>query len=472
MKFFYYSLLFLTSFVYMGFEMVASRLMTPYFGSTVYTWGAIISIFLLGSTLGYWIGGRNADRPRAAFFLIAYFVAGALMIAFIPFAAAKLLPLLQNLPEPSNILLASFILFLLPNLALSAITPAVIKESLSARFSGRNIGLLHAVSAIGSIAGTMITTFFMIPNMDHHYIFAIFALVLVLGIIGLLRTFTWTKALTMLLLIVICLFPLSPRVDENWLPGSKLIYRDASLYHDLYVVESDELFGEYGEYRMLLFGHGGVQGAIDTSDPDRIAMQYIRNMLNLVDVNKPDFQQGFFIGHGVGSASRYYQNKDKQIITAEIDEKVLEISKEYFGYKGEGVHIGDGRKMLEQEADRSQDIIVMDAFSDESIPFHLTTQQFFELTARKLKADGLLVMNIVGRIHNDEVLNAIYTTIGSIYPFTRVYATDPDDVNDQNVFVIAGFQEIPEHNYPECTEITLESGEIITDTNTKFNLLN
>lgn len=472
MKYLNKSILFVVSFIYMGFEMLASRLVTPYFGNTIYTWGAIISIFLLGSTVGYWLGGKNADRNHATTWLHMYFVLGTLMLAFTPLAAVEILPYLQGLSEPVGILTASLILFLLPNLCLSAIIPAITKDSLTQHFSGKNIGSLHAVSAIGSIAGTMITTFILIPNMDYRYSFAIFSGLLTICVIVLKLRQSLKSALMYAVLLIVSLVPINSLVQEQWADNTTIIHRDASVYHDLYVVEADELFGEYGDYRMLLFGYGGVQGAIDQSNPERIAMQYVRNMIDIIDHNKPEFTNGFFIGHGVGTLSGYYEKKGRNIRTAEIDNKVYQISKQYFGYNGDGVVIGDGRRLLEQQADLSQDVIVMDAFNDTSIPFHLTTKEFFAITHNKLKEDGILVMNIVGSIMNDEVLNAIHSTISSVYGQTRVYATNPLDSNDQNVFVIASKSAIPTYTYPENTEIILPAGELITDTHTKFNRLN
>jgi hypothetical protein len=120
-----------------------------------------------------------------------------------------------------------------------------------------------------------------------------------------------------------------------------------------------------------------IQGAIDLKDPQRIVLIYQRAMIHLMEFNAPSFEHVFVIGHGIGTIAGHYP--DKPFTVAEIDEKVVEISKRFFGYSKEKDHVvmGDGRQILESEQPNIYDYIILDAFTHKGTPLHFTTSEFF-----------------------------------------------------------------------------------------------
>ncbi|MGV2886058.1 fused MFS/spermidine synthase [Paenibacillus taichungensis] len=464
--------MFVTSFIYMGFEIAAVRILTPYFGSTMFTWGAIISTFLTGSTIGYWIGGKNADKDSSKLTIIIYLIGGAITVGVVP-VISPLLANFTDLPERVGVLLGCLALFLIPNICLSALVPAISKEGLSLSFSGSQIGRFHSISALGSIAGTIVTTFFVLPVMDLKNIFVIFTCGL-LGALFLYAGKEYPKKVGFLLpSIALCLLPLAQHgstIAKS--PGTVLVAEKSSQYHNIYVVDREKLAGTNGKFRTMMFGPDSIQGAINLDDTKQIMLPYAQNLIEVGEKNVSQLSNVFVIGHGVGTVTQYFEDHGKKVFTAEIDPEVVSVSRDYFGYKGKAVKVGDGRKLLSDQKDKSMDYLIMDAYNNATIPFHLTTNEFYRIASQKLNVNGVLASNIIGKLNDDEVLKAIHTTIKQNFAYVRVYASSHNENISQNLTIVASNSLLEKVDYSSYFEVQLEPGEVISDSSTKFSRLN
>ncbi|WP_458633392.1 SAM-dependent methyltransferase [Paenibacillus sp. CMAA1364] len=240
--------------------------------------------------------------------------------------------------------------------------------------------------------------------------------------------------------------------------------RKISAYQEITVYEAAELYGEKGVFRFLQFSEDAVQGAIDLKDKSRIVLEYPRAIIHLMESNNPKFENMFMIGHGVGSIASHY--KEKSVTVAEIDESVVALSRQYFDYQQDNVTIGDGREILNHEESDSFDYIILDAFTTEGTPYHLTTMEFFEMTQRKLKADGSIILNLTGRIKNDKLIEAIYTTLKETYSHTKAFVLPGEDNLDIcNIIVVGGNTKI-RYEPPAMVgfiELELGGGHMIMD---------
>lgn len=241
----------------------------------------------------------------------------------------------------------------------------------------------------------------------------------------------------------------------------KVLYRDKSEQHELTVYDTRRLYGEQGKFRVLQFSDDAVQGALDLERPSRIVLEYPRAMLHLMERNDPQYHRVFVVGHGIGTIPSYLS--DRQVKVAELDAEVVRLSRHFFGYTGPDVRIGDGRELLEQEESRTYDYIVIDAFSAAGTPEQFTNQSFFALVKDKLDADGAVLLNVFGRSGNDKLVNAIYTTLGTQFTYTRAFAlpAEPNDV--QNRILIGSHRPIDAHikQMAGFVEQCLEEGYII-----------
>jgi len=204
----------------------------------------------------------------------------------------------------------------------------------------------------------------------------------------------------------------------------------------LTVYETNELYGEKGAFRALRFADDAVQGALDLNDPSRIVLEYPRAILHLLEANDPDYESVFLIGHGVGTLGTALKNKRCTI--AEIEEAVLDASRRFFGYDLDNVVVGDGRETLSREPDGTFDYIVLDAFTDEGTPRHLTSLEFFRLCRRKLQPRGSIALNLIGKGEQNERVRSALTTLQQEFPYTRAFRLPSPGAADLRNFVLIG----------------------------------
>ncbi|MEK3723252.1 spermidine synthase [Paenibacillus sp. FSL H8-0034] len=234
--------------------------------------------------------------------------------------------------------------------------------------------------------------------------------------------------------------------------------------HEISVYESTQLYGEIGKFRFLQFSDHAVQGAIDLNDPQRIVLEYPRAIIHLMNINEPLFNNVFVIGHGIGTIAGHFSNK--RFSVAEIDEKVVELSRSFFGYLPNNVAVGDGRQLLEHEDNHTLDYIILDAFTKKGTPFHFTTTDFFELTKQKLTSQGALIMNLMGKSKNDKLIDAIHTTLKETYAYSKVFSLPAEKGTDIRNMVVIGSNkriEFQPHDMAGFVEIELSPGHIIRD---------
>ncbi|NEW09098.1 spermidine synthase [Paenibacillus sp. SYP-B3998] len=214
----------------------------------------------------------------------------------------------------------------------------------------------------------------------------------------------------------------------------------------------------------MQFSNQAIQGALDLNNPDRILFEYPRAIIHLMAFNNPTFEDVFVIGHGIGTIASHFA--EKRFKVAELNEKVVALSKQYFGYHKDNVIVGDGRHILSSEAPLAYDYIILDAFTDKGTPEHLTSKEFFKITKEKLDARGSIIMNLMGKGENDTLMNAIHTTLSEEYAFTKSFSLQSEGAADiKNIMIIGsnkpiGFQL---RNMAGFTEIDLGQGHLIWD---------
>ncbi|UJF35709.1 spermidine synthase [Paenibacillus hexagrammi] len=244
----------------------------------------------------------------------------------------------------------------------------------------------------------------------------------------------------------------------------ELLYQSSSPHHELFVYETTQFYGEKGRFRLLEFSDNAMQGALDMNDPERILFEYPRAMIHLLEYNQPRFEQVFIIGHGIGTLTSYFS--DKRCKVAELDHEVVELSKKFFGYRGDPVCIGDGRILLGSEPQQAYDCLILDAFSEKGTPVHLISHEFFMMCREKLDASGMLMMNLFGKGEHDPLINAIHTTLNGIFTYVKAFLLPSGHRGHiQNIILIGrqtpfGFQA---RQMAGFTEIELGEGYTIRD---------
>jgi spermidine synthase len=398
-----YTVVFLSGAALMGLEIVGSRVMAPVFGTSIFVWGALITTFLASLALGYALGGKVADRRPSPAILGGILVGAGLLLWLLLARPAPLLALCAAAPVPERFraLLAALLLFAVPSVLMGTISPFATR--LAARevgTIGRTAGTLAAISTAGSIVGTFAMSFLLIPAFPIEPI--LFGLGAVLVLSG---AFAARPGLPLRLTVAVAgllaasaVFLLRPEPIASPEPGGKVVFRKETAYHRLVVVDQ-------GLNRSLYFNNF-AQGIVARSSGEAPAFLYPNGLVASLLWRRELPRNVFVLGLGVGMVPRFLSEKAPQVATTsvEIDPEVVRVAERYFAFRPDGndrVLVGDGRSLLEREKG-PWDAIFLDAYFSDSVPFHLTTREFFQLCRDRLSPDGVFAANIVGMLMGED----------------------------------------------------------------------
>ncbi|HEY7678217.1 MAG TPA: fused MFS/spermidine synthase [Candidatus Methylomirabilis sp.] len=412
-----YVVVFVCGAVLMGLEMIGSRILAPNFGNSIFVWGSLISIFLAALTLGYYAGGVVADRWPRIRVMAAMVAAPGLMIFTLPFLYPTInRAIAQNSLGPRwDPLLASVILFLLPSVFLGTISPFAVR--LAARAvarMGTTAGLLYAISTAGSIVGTIVTAFFLIGVAGVARIVHLLGLVLVLLAAGMLVTGRRRAVAAVLLGLAVAGAWLGLRGRSPADAG--VLFETDSFYHHIKV--SDE-----GDSRVMDFDNLRQSGMFK-DDPALLKLIYSHYM-SLAFAFRPDPTDAAVVGLGGGSLPKAYHKAfpNLRIDAVEIDPEVLRAAAAYFALQQDPrlqVHVQDGRLFF-LKTDRRYDLVFLDAYNSDTVPFHLVTREFYREVKTRLKPDGVVAANLISGVVGDrsKLFRSIYKTLSE--SFAEVY---------------------------------------------------
>lgn len=431
--------------VTMSLEFSVSRLLIPIFGSTIYTWGSLIGVVLVGLSGGYHLGGRLADKnPNFEKFCSILFSAG-LYILFIPMISAIIIdftigitntltdPNLDSYASNLNSLVATFILIITPTLLLGMVSPYAVKlATKSLDRLGNTSGNLYSVSTIGSIVGTFVTVFILIPFVQINHV--LYGMGILLVVTSTIKLRNFVKAIALILLVIVSISIFFDDVNTisldfrnlHFHPGI-VIYETETLYSHLDVIDNYNSINN-----RVLFLNGYPHSIMDRSDPNTLESKYTK-FFPLGLILKENITKVLFIGGGGFSGPKYFLQNYPNIAVdvVEIDPKVVEVAKEYFFLDESNpklnIYVQDAREFLNKYTG-SYDMIVLDAFSKSYVPFHLMTVEFYKLLSDKLSNGGVVISNHIGSPSNAQATSDLYRanlkTFLQVFPKVFVFLTD------------------------------------------------
>jgi spermidine synthase len=420
----------------MGLEILAGRMIAPEFGSSIYTWGSIIGVFLAALSLGYARGGRRAPTVARVPTLVTLLLWSAVYVAFLLFAGDYLIRASGTLPLPARFspLVPVTVLFGPPTYLLGFISPYAAELSAS-ESTGEASGRVYALGTIGSIVGAFGTTFFLIPTFSIDAIGLVFGGMLVLTAAYLVwperspREAARVLLVTALLVGAVLAPPLGVAVSGDTVSHSQTAYQELRV-------------ADQGEVRTLYLD-GVSHSAMDRSAPDRHVFTYTRyfHLPFLYTDSVADVDRVLFVGGGGFTGPKIFADRyDVTVDVVEIDPAVVQAARDYFGLEtgpNLQVHTMDGRQFLRQ-TDQTYDLIVLDAYRRDSVPFHLTTTEFFTLAESRLTAEGVLLANIISAPSGSgsAFFRAEYKTAETVFPEVTAFRTAEEGVV-QNIEILA-----------------------------------
>ncbi len=428
---------FITGGVIMVVELLGSRVIGPSFGVSLFVWTSLITVTLISLSLGYWLGGRLADIKNTPGTLYAIILGAGLYLVLIPYIKGFVLAWAIGLGIRTGALVSSIILFGPPLYLLGMVTPFIVKLKLTGDVGvGATVGRLYAISTAGSVIGTIITGFILIPALGVDKIIFISSLALIiLTAIYWIISRTRSIAFASIVFLPVILMSterddMKPIVRED---GTKvtMVSNQESVYGQVKVVD----YTYEGIHLRELLLDNIIQGGVDLNKGLSL-FKYQYYLERLAHAYNKDAKKALVIGLGPGIVparlSKYYGMTTDVV---EIDPVVLETAKNYFNYDpGLGkVYLEDGRYYL-RRTPTTYDVMVLDAFSGDIAPSHLMSMEAFELMEGKLSEDGVLLINFLGSFEETSafVLYSLNRTLKNTFAHVDVYTYEGHNKKNTN----------------------------------------
>ncbi len=423
-------------FVALGVELAASRLLAPFFGTSLIVWANLIGLILIYLSVGYFLGGRWADRSPHETTLYSITAWAGFAIGIVPFVGRPVLLLSLNALEnyAVGLLFGSFagavVLLGPPVILLGCVSPFVIRIGVrSVEEAGRVAGQVYAASTLGSVLGTFVTALLLIPNAGTRHTFLLLAFsLLALSLAG-LAAVAPRRALAHSVLAIILLGLVLWQGNQPIKPSAGLLFEKESAYHYIQVLRRPDGTVE------LALNEG--QAVHSEYNPARVltdsAWDYflLVPLFNRAPYRTKQVSRVAVIGLAAGTVSREYTALYGPVPVdgVEIDGAIVDVGRRYFAMNEPNlqVFVQDGRVFLET-TDRRYDVIAVDAYRQPYIPFHLTTVEFFRLVRDHLTARGVVAIN-AGRTDTDfRLVDTLAATMAQVFP--AVYVMDaPESFN-------------------------------------------
>lgn len=429
----------------MVYEITGSRLVSPFLGASTYVWTSLIGVILGALSLGYWLGGRWADkRPDIRILAGAVFLAGGLVSLTI-LLKDIILSFIAAIPAGLEIrsVVAALILFAPASVLLGFVTPYAVKlKMLSLADSGKTVGRLYALSTVGSILGTFAAGFFLIPFVGSTRTLYLVGALLI-GISLLLAPF----AVSRLNIGIIILFVFGVAASEYNVYSLRVqsgVYDIDTEYSRVQVFRStDPKTGK--PIQALATDPYFIQSAM-FMDSDEMVFDYGR-YYHLIRHFKPDFKDTLMVGGAGYTFPKEYLRKypEAKMDVVEIDPQMTEIARKYFKLKDDprlNIIHEDGRILLNRAETAKYDAVLMDAFGSLfSVPYQLTTLEAVQNISRVMRDDGVVIFNLGSSITGpgSAFLQAEFKTYQAVFPNVYLFKVNTGYTDDQlqNLIIVA-----------------------------------
>ena len=446
-----------TGAVVMIFELVGIRVLAPYVGSSIIVWTSLIGIVLGSLSVGYWYGGKLADRKPSYKTLGFIILSAGLLIGLANVTKDFVLTQTSSisLDLRFRVLISTLLLFSPPTILLGMVLPFSVRLKIKkVNRAGSTAGNLYAFSTVGSVLGTFLAGFVLITYLGTTNILNFLAVILFIISVP---YFIGKNNSILVLILLLIVFLLAAT-------GKPIGLLDVDTQYSRIILNEESLNGR--QVLTMRTGPFGIQSAMYLDGDEDLAINYTKYFRLGKHFNK-DIKSALMIGGGAYSYPKDFLSSfdEAKIDVVEIDPEVTQLSKKYFDLRESprlGVYHLDGRVFLNTNK-RKYDAIYVDAFNqDLTIPFHLTTWEAISKMYDSLNSDGVLITNIVSSIEGDtgRFLRSQLATYRSIFPQAYVFPVQkPSNANSpQNIILVA----LKTTQEPEFTSENLELNKYLT----------
>jgi spermidine synthase len=432
---------FLTGACVLIVEVLAVRVLSPYYGNTIFTVSSVITVILLALSVGYYAGGVAADRHPAQERFFGLILGSGVVLLLLHIVGTLTLPAVSSaLSIEVGPLVSAAMMFLLPAVLLGMLSPYAIKlQSLLVPEQGVGsvAGSIFFWSTLGSITGSLLAGFVLIPRVGvDRVLIAVGVLLVALGLVPLLvlgvrrRRVLASGAGALMLALAAAQFAARPVVDAD-----TIVYRSDGLYQQITIYEGSYL-GRPARFLLLDRSESGAM-FLDSTDPGDLVYDYTK-YYSLYKVFTPRVQNALVLGGGAYSIPKalLHELPDAVIDVAEIEPSFLDLAKRYFG-AAESPRlrnfVEDGRRFL-HDSDTQYDLIFGDVYySYFSVPPQFTTREFFALARSRLRSEGVFIANMIGDLSRREpsLIMTEIKTFQTVFPNSYFFAVESAERTDQ-----------------------------------------
>lgn len=384
---------FISGFSLLVFELAAARILAPSIGSSTYVWTSVIGVIIASLSVGYWIGGKWADKRALMLDIVWLCLAAATTITLVLLTYVPLLEWTVESIEDARVqgVVASLLLFAPTSFLIGALSPYLVKLRItSLKTTGQSFASLSALESIGGITGTFITGFILFGFIGARETFAVVVFMLLATSWVITPSVQWSRRLAVSALIAFfCLASLQ-------VTNGKQI--DTASAH--YSILEGTLDGQ--RVRGLATGPNGTQSGINLDDPDKLVFWYTQQMSEVIAA-APHRDRILILGGGAFTLpqhlARTYPNSTIDVV--EIDPGLADIARRHFNYadpKNVNLIFEDARTYVNR-TDVKYDLVLIDVYSDASVPFSLMTEEYGRQIRSTLADDGLVVANIIAGLN-------------------------------------------------------------------------
>jgi spermidine synthase len=399
----------------LGAEIAAARLMAPFFGASTIVWANVIGVVLVSLSVGYWLGGRFADRHPHRRGLCTLVLIAALAVGLIPFVADPFLDIsvdaLDEVEAGAFIgsLIAVSVLVAPPVMLLGTVSPYAIRLAVERiEEAGAVAGRIYAISTVGSLAGAWLSALLLIPVLGTRRTFLTFALACaVVAVAGIPRRRAVFVPAALALLLVL------PVGTIKAADGQKVLEEVETRYQYARVVEAPD-----GTRHLELNEGRAVHSTYRPGSylTDDYWDEFL--LLPLATLTEPPNRVAM-LGNAAGTTARAYGHyfPDTHVDGVEIDSELTRLGREWFDLRNARLDLfhEDARPFL-RRTDRRYDVIGVDVYRQPYIPFYLTTREFFELARDRLEPGGVVVVNVGHPEGEDELEKVLGATMADVFP--------------------------------------------------------
>lgn len=440
----------------MALEVLAARMAHPTFGSSVYVWGALLTVFLSGLAIGYRAGGGRARRGAGMPTVTAVLIGAAIYTGAVLLAAEPVMEMLASPPLPFTLqsLPALALLFGPPSILVGYVSPITAEAVEDGAGAGHAAGTVYGWGTAGSIAGAAGAAFLLLPYLGLELsLISVTALFLIGAVLAASTVPSLRARLPALLLPATLLLVIGAFAATTGGPATDLatdgpvLHQEDSLYHSIEVVE-----------------RGGVR-TLKLND-DRHSAEYVDGRsgyvftygammhLPLLYRDPSNVDRVLAIGGGAGSVpTRYAEFYSAEVDVVELDPAVVRVADEYFDADRPGINwiTMDGRRYL-RTTDKKYDVVLLDAYRAGGIPEHLATQEFMEDVQKHLEPGGIVASNLIGSPNGEasRLWKAEHHTMETTFGEADAYLSHPTSPLLQNIIIVA-------HTGPEPTDEELQT---------------